>query len=48
MAVGALLSLPGIAIAVLAKQFAVGEGGLFLGLFLAFVAPIVWLARPRT
>jgi hypothetical protein len=42
--VAVLLSLPGIAVALMAKPLILGEGVLFSGVILAFILPILYLA----
>jgi len=40
-------ALPGIALALIAKPFLLGDGGLLIGVLLAFGAPICWLTMRR-
>lgn len=43
-AIAILASIPGLAIALLAKPLVLGEGGLALGLAVAVIGPVIVLA----
>jgi hypothetical protein len=43
IAVAISLALPGVALAMAAKPFVLGDFALFMGIVLAFTLPIAWL-----
>ena len=43
IAMAVILALPGVALAMAAKPFVLGEPVLFFGVILAFTVPVVWL-----